>query len=84
MTDNYNLDMKYWLQEAQSTKEPISVVELPRMAINSTPVSASAVRRLLTEGDFDSIKNLVPATTLDFLEMKYSTAAQSAEGAELK
>jgi [citrate (pro-3S)-lyase] ligase len=84
VTDNYNLDMKYWLQEAQSTTEPISVVELPRAAINSTPVSASAVRRLLTDGDFDSIKNLVPATTLQFLEMKYSAAAQSAGGAELK
>jgi [citrate (pro-3S)-lyase] ligase len=84
VTNNYNADMRYWLHDAPSSAAPISSVEVPRASINGTPVSASAVRRLLTSGDFDSIKNLVPATTLEFLEMKYSAAAQSAGGAELK
>jgi [citrate (pro-3S)-lyase] ligase len=83
ITNNYNADMKYWLQDAPSKAEPITVIEVPRASINGNAISASTVRRLLTKGDFDSIQKIVPATTLKFLQMQYSGAAQpSGAGAE--
>jgi [citrate (pro-3S)-lyase] ligase len=83
VTNYYNADMKYWLQDAPSQAEPITVVEVPRASVNGNAISASTVRRLLAKGDFDSIQQIVPATTLNFLQMQYSGAAQpSGAGAE--
>lgn len=79
VTENYNLDMKHWLQGAQASAEPISVVEMPRASISGVPISASMVRRLLRKGDFSLIKKLVPATTLNFLKLKYSVSARLVE-----
>lgn len=75
-TNNYNADMKYWLQDAQSGAAPITVVEVPRASIDDAPVSASSVRKLLAEGDFASIKKIVPASTLNFLETKYAAGVR--------
>jgi len=71
VTNRYNADMKYWLQAASPTP-PIEVVEVPRASVHGVPISASLVRRLLAQQDFSAIKELVPATTLQFLENKYS------------
>jgi len=68
VTNQYNKDMKSWLQGTASAAPPITVVEVPRTSINGTPISGSAVRRLLEEGDFSRMKELVPTTTLQFLE----------------
>ena len=77
VTNHYNADMRYWLQDAPSQAQPITFIEVPRASVNGDAISASTVRRLLTEGDFASIQKIVPATTFNFLRMRYSGAAQS-------
>lgn len=44
----------------------IAVTELPRLELDGTPVSASAVRNALSEGDRDTVRSLVPPTTYDY------------------
>jgi [citrate (pro-3S)-lyase] ligase len=72
VTNNYNADMKYWLDKAVSTAERITVVEVPRESVNGAPISASRVRKLLAHADFEAISHLVPKTTLEFLKRGYS------------
>ncbi|MBN2899292.1 MAG: [citrate (pro-3S)-lyase] ligase [Clostridia bacterium] len=45
----------------------IQVVELKRKQSSGEAISASAVRRLLTKDDYDSIKRIVPKSTYDYL-----------------
>jgi len=45
----------------------IEFVEIPRRETGGKPISASRVRRLLAEGDFESIAELVPESTLEYL-----------------
>jgi len=71
VTNQYNAAMKCWLQEAGSGALPITVVEVPRASTGGTPISASEVRKLLEQGNFSRIKELVPPTTLQFLEKKF-------------
>lgn len=55
------------LQEALPQKG-ISVTELPRFCIHNQPVSASAVRAALAAQDWETIRSLVPASTLAYLK----------------
>lgn len=48
-------------------KHGISVEVIPRKIFNNEPISASIVRKLLEQGDFDSIKNIVPESTYSYL-----------------
>ncbi len=60
-TEIYNESLK-------STLEPdIKVVIIPRKEHAQEVISASRVRRLLTEGNIEAVKDLVPSTTFDFL-----------------
>ncbi len=61
-TNEYNQTMQFLLP-----RMGIEVVQIPRLESGQAPISASAVRKLLKEGDFSSIKNLVPPTTLKYL-----------------
>ncbi|MCK1447428.1 [citrate (pro-3S)-lyase] ligase [Bradyrhizobium sp. 48] len=79
VTRCYNAEMKHWLQHAASAAPPIAVVEIPRASVDGTPISASQVRRLLARRDFATIKELVPATTLEFLERKVSAGNNVSE-----
>jgi len=45
----------------------IEVIEMPRVAVAGEVISASRVRELIREGDWASIKKLVPATTYEYL-----------------
>ena len=45
----------------------IEVIEIPRLENSGGAVSASRVRRLLDEGDFEAVKELVPPTTYEYL-----------------
>lgn len=74
VTDNYNADMRHWLENAPSEAHPVTVVEVPRKSVNGIPISASSVRRLLEGADLEAIENLVPDTTSKFLEEHYSKA----------
>lgn len=71
VTNNYNVQMEYWLQGPSLNAGAITVVEVPRVLANGAPVSASRVRKSLANADFETIKTLVPKTTLEFLERRY-------------
>ena len=63
MTNKYNEALK-----AHLPQKGIEVRELPRFEKAGAPVSASAVRKALTEGDWDTVRALVPQTTYDHLQ----------------
>lgn len=62
VTNEYNLTMKELLKDYD-----IEVVEIPRIKNDEAAISASRVRELLKKDDFDSLKQLVPQTTFEFL-----------------
>ena len=70
VTKQYNEQMQIVLSQYG-----INVVEIPRKQIAEDAVSASRVRRLLKEGNFEEAKKLVPMTTWEMLEqwLYYST-----------
>ena len=63
MTNKYNEALK-----ANLPLKGIEVRELARLEKAGTPVSASAVRRALTEGDWEHLRTLVPPTTFAHLQ----------------
>lgn len=63
MTGKYNASLKEHLPA-----KGIEVRELPRFEKAGTPVSASAVRKALAEGDWDTLRSLVPPTTFNHLQ----------------
>ncbi len=46
----------------------IACIVVPRKQAMNKPISASAVRQLLKRQDFDSLKELVPPSTLDYFQ----------------
>ena len=62
MTKLYNDALKQNLPE-----NGIELRELPRLVQNGSPVSASQVRALLKNKDYDAIRELVPETTYTYL-----------------
>jgi [citrate (pro-3S)-lyase] ligase len=79
VTNDYNAEMKQWLEHAPSTAAPLTVVEIPRATIRGVPISATEVRRLLARRDFSRIAELVPETTLQFLESKFPAAVSTTQ-----
>ena len=65
LTSQYNEILKN-----QLPPRGIQVEEIPRLALESTPVSASAVRAALTAKDRQTVQSLVPHTTFAYLEDK--------------
>ena len=65
LTEQYNEILK-----AQLPPQGIRVEEIPRLALESIPVSASAVRAALNVRDRQSVQALVPPTTFAYLENK--------------
>lgn len=51
----------------------IKFVEIPRREWDGRPISASRVRELLKERNFDEIAKIVPNTTFDYLTERYSS-----------
>lgn len=62
ITNAYNLEMKRILP-----RHGIETEEIERKRTGDTPVSASQVRRLLDEENFDAVKELVPKETYRYL-----------------
>ncbi len=48
----------------------IAVIEIPRLKVGGEPVSASQVRAHWTAGDLQSVRDLVPSATYDYLKLK--------------
>lgn len=67
VTKQYNETMKRVLPEYG-----IELVEIPRKEFDGQAISASRVRELLNQGDFDSIRSLVPETTFNYLSERFS------------
>lgn len=62
MTDLYNQALKEHLPQ-----KGITLIDIPRLEVAEKPVSASRVRQLLQEKDFDTLRALVPDTTYQYL-----------------
>ncbi|QMV14379.1 [citrate (pro-3S)-lyase] ligase [Vibrio spartinae] len=67
VTNHYNESMHYWLASAVSRPNRIDIIEVPRKAIGGEPVSASRVRRLLSQQHYEQVAKLVPTTTYQIL-----------------
>jgi [citrate (pro-3S)-lyase] ligase len=65
MTNAYNEALKACLPP-----RGIELIEVPRMEKSEAPVSASAVRRFLEEGNAEAVRALVPETTYRYLQAK--------------
>lgn len=74
VTNAYNREMAYWLQEAPCDGPPIAVHEIERVTVGGQVVSASRVRAAIEAGDLDAIRPLVPAPTLASIEERFFTA----------
>ena len=66
VTRFYNEQMKQLLPG-----HGIGVIEIPRREIGEAAVSASRVRALLSEKNFEEIRPLVPETTFEYLKKTY-------------
>lgn len=62
VTASYNIMMKSFLGE-----RGIEVIEVPRFEENNHQVSASVVRKLMAEGNYEEIKKIVPGITYKYL-----------------
>ena len=77
LTRNYNQRMKSLL-EAPGDAPPIEVVELARIEKNGGPVSASRVRELYRQRNWQAVAALVPPGTLAFLMQLAESEHQTA------
>ncbi len=68
VTNNYNKNMKTMLEEPSGKSNPIEVVEIKRVEKDGQAISASRVRELFKNQDFDNLKKIVPLSTLEFLQ----------------
>ena len=66
LTNQYNAVLKM-----QLPWQGIDVVEIPRLSIKDTPVSASAARKALEDKDQQVLRSLVPHTTFTYLKDKH-------------
>jgi len=66
ITKQYNDAMRRILPD-----HGIEFVEIPRKEFNGEVISASRVRKLLDDKDFDEISKIVPETTLNYLIKKF-------------
>jgi len=66
VTRQYNDTMRAVLPEYG-----VEFIEIPRKEWDGRPISASRVRELLKERNFDEIAKIVPKTTLDYLMERY-------------
>ena len=63
MTNQYNEAL-----QAQLPQKGIELHQIQRLEQNQTPVSASAVRAAMKVGNFGALKEMVPATTYEYLK----------------
>ena len=66
MTDQYNQALLEHLPQAG-----IEVRLVSRLETGGVPISATSVRQCIAEKDFESLKDLVPPTTLEYIRKQY-------------
>lgn len=62
VTASYNEQMKEFLE-----RRGVEVIEILRHTFDESPISASRVRKLMAEGDYEQIRSLVPQVTYEYL-----------------
>ncbi|PWI33407.1 [citrate (pro-3S)-lyase] ligase [Vibrio albus] len=72
VTRFYNQQMHQWLTTPSLESSPITLVEIPRCEEGELPISASLVRKLLFQNEWDDIRKIVPPTTYDYLRDLFS------------
>lgn len=82
VTAKYNHDMSFWLETPSLPYPPISLVEIERLKYHNTAISASWVRKLLAQGDSETIRKLVPPATCHYLQRLLTQRAQKAASTE--
>ena len=69
ITNAYNTSMRYWLQDKDVSPFPVvTLVEIQRILEGEDIISASLVRKLLADEQYEEVKRLVPETTWNYLE----------------
>lgn len=69
ITNAYNTSMRYWLQDKDVSPYPVvTLVEIQRILEGEDIISASLVRKLLADEQYEEVKRLVPETTWNYLE----------------
>lgn len=63
MTNQYNEALK-----AHLPQRGIALHEIPRLELEDTPISASAVRAHLQKGELEALETLLPKTTYEYLK----------------
>ncbi len=76
VTRFYNQQMHQWLTTPSLDFDPISLVELPRCEKEQQPISASLVRHLLFNNQWQELSELVPTTTYDYLKTLFSKSSE--------
>ena len=69
MTERYNAALRENLPG-----RGVELREIPRLESGKAPLSASAVRALLEQGDWDALKQQLPETTYRYLAEKTHAA----------
>ena len=80
VTAKYNQDMRYWLETETLASPPVALVEIPRLTWQNTAISASWVRKLLAQSDINTIRQLVPPATCQYLENLLAVRAGKSAG----
>lgn len=73
VTNEYNRQMHYWLNQIEMNVPKIEVVEIERKLSDGRPISASRVRQLLNLQNWQALAELVPKSTLTFLKQIETT-----------
>ena len=67
VTNNYNKNMKNILEDKNGSSNIIKVIEIQRVEYDNKAISASRVRALLKDENYEELSNIVPDTTFEFL-----------------
>ncbi len=62
VTAKYNLQMKEFFKDTG-----VEIIEVPRVKLDGIEISASRVRNLMADGDYEAIKSLVPPVTYSYI-----------------
>ena len=62
-TEKYNQALKKYLPQKN-----IELIEVPRLETNGTPISASKVRKLIKENNFEALQEYLPKTTIEYIK----------------
>lgn len=72
VTRFYNQQMHQWLTTPALESAPLTLVEFPRFENEKQAISASLVRHLLFENQWESLKKLIPESSYIYLKNLFS------------